>query len=239
MKRLQQFTLLCFLFAHTALWAQEQENSPAPVEVPEGKVVRFGSWEQALTDLYYRSGAEFLKIDAPPYDRGNDLPLDSTRIRVYRKIGEGRSADNYEEVASFEAPAGAREVWVMLVASRNGKLHGVVTADDPDKFGRNMIRVLNVTPHPMFARLGDDNYRIDPLDALIVPATTDRKARQFYALAVNLGESQWEIVEKSFVGIPSTYRCTLIAAITEGFGLIRSDLHLDVLPLSEYVPEVP
>jgi len=241
MRKFLKFILLFACGFQIALLAQHspESNLAQPGHSSAAKIVRFGSWERALPNLYYRSGGEFLKIIAPPYERGNALPLGSNPIRVYRKTGEGRGADNYEELASFEAPTGAREVWVMLVASRAGELYGVVTADDPDQFGRNSVRVLNVTPHPMLARIGEEDYRIAPLDALIVPASTDRKARQFYGLAVNVGEDQWEIVEKSFVGIPASYRCTLIAAITEGFGLIRSDLHLEVLPLVEYVPEAP
>ena len=212
------------------------EVSP-PKSIESGSVVRFGSWERVIPNIYYREASRFIAIDAPTYGRGNPLPLNSNHITVYRKVGTKGTDADFVQVASFERPRGAKEVWIVLVASKGGQLHGVVSVDDKDVFGRGELRIMNVTPYPMVAKIGEGNYEINPLSVIIVDAAPDRKRRQRYALAVKMSEEGWEVAERSMVGIAPSYRVTLIAAITEGFGLVRRDLHLEVLPVSEYVSE--
>lgn len=206
--------------------------SAAPVGAAE---VAFGSWERPLRGYYVQSGGEFVQVEAPAYERGPLYPIEEGMIRVYRK-SQSDANPPFELAAEWPAPAGAEKVWVILVQAKDGQLHGVVASDDADAFGPRHLRLMNVTPAPMVLRVGERDYEVPALSARVLETRPDRKYRVGYKLAYQVPGESWSLLKGSVLSLPPNYRGTLIAAVSEGFGVVKEGMGLHVLSVVEYVP---
>jgi len=200
----------------------------------EGATVSFGSWERVVDDLYYKlPGGDFQKIDAPTYQRGQTLPLAGNAITVYRRQ-ETPDGMAYAVAGEWPSIPGSQRTWVVLIEAGDGRIFGVVSSDDPERFKPGELRLINLTPHPIVLNVNGDNFSVDGLAAENVKVRTDKKHRVGYQLAAQVPDQNWQLVKRSLVSIPPDYRGTLIATHSQGFGLIKEDVKMRVFELVEY-----
>lgn len=200
----------------------------------KGATVSFGSWERVVDDLYYKlPDGDFRKIDAPTYRRGKALPLAEDSITVYRRR---KTSDGMDYVVAGEWPAipGSRRTWVVLIETADGRVFGVASSDDLERFKPGELRLMNLTPHPIVLNVNDTNFSVDGLAAENVKVRTDKKHRVGYQLAARVPERNWQLLKRSLISVPPDYRGTLIATYSQGFGLIQEDVEIRVFELVEY-----
>lgn len=159
--------------------------------------------------LWYNSGGEWKSVTASPAQKSAKIKYSGPRtMSFYKKIGEGQTSADFQEIAKLQIPAGAKEIFALMF-QKGSSIRFFPMNVSPENLPQGKIAVMNMAPQRIAISLSGDSKTLGA-GSFTIFTPKKRSETSIDAKIAKFFDKKWVIIYDSIISISEKERCALL-----------------------------